>query len=425
MNLRRSRTLLWVAIGTWAVGLLSIELTSDWHRLHEDNGAMHTTFALSHLELGLATTRAHDVFFNPADGHVFVYGHHPAATGLVLAAAFGIAGSSAPWVARSVAIAFHLGTLLLLVWLFARFFRRSSVLFGGFVLATLPMSAYFGRMVNYEPLCLFGVMVLLAGYAAYKLYGSRGGLGLLGLGVVLGGLVDWTAFFFAAAIALVEAWDLWQVSRASARALAVVIGAAVATFLFDLGHLWYVGSGSLASLRDVLARDAAGVEGPSVVGFVLGQIEAWRLYYTHVGLGCAGVVAFAVVRPASRLARKLFEIPHPEVARRILFIAAGAQLAYLLAAPSWAADHAYWQFYGLPYVGFSIVLVWAWALRRVAERPSWTRRLVPAVIVLEILATTTYTLNLRYTTPGEYAIRQTAYYRANFLTAEDLTDTAR
>ena len=33
--------------------------------MHEDNGAVHTTLALSHLEAGLGTTRAHDVFLDP------------------------------------------------------------------------------------------------------------------------------------------------------------------------------------------------------------------------------------------------------------------------------------------------------------------------------------------------------------------------
>ena len=45
----------------YAVAILSINVTSDWHLIHEDNGAMHTTLALSHLRLGLAQTRAHEV----------------------------------------------------------------------------------------------------------------------------------------------------------------------------------------------------------------------------------------------------------------------------------------------------------------------------------------------------------------------------
>ena len=35
-------------------------------------------------------------------------------------------------------------------------------------MATLPMGAFFGRMVNYEPLCLFAVMLQLDGYAIWR-----------------------------------------------------------------------------------------------------------------------------------------------------------------------------------------------------------------------------------------------------------------
>ena len=57
-----------LALAVYAFGTLSIGLTSDWQLRHEDNGAMHTTFALSHLRLGLAATRAHDVFFTTHSG---------------------------------------------------------------------------------------------------------------------------------------------------------------------------------------------------------------------------------------------------------------------------------------------------------------------------------------------------------------------
>src|SRR5262249_40637177 len=85
----------------YAAGLLSIGLTRDWRLLHEDNGALHTTFARAHLDLGLGRTHAHNLFFNPTTGDGGVYAHHPPATGLILSAAFAATGSDAPWVARS------------------------------------------------------------------------------------------------------------------------------------------------------------------------------------------------------------------------------------------------------------------------------------------------------------------------------------
>ena len=42
------------ALLLYAFLLLSIGLTADWRLRHEDNGAMFTTLALSHVRLGLA-----------------------------------------------------------------------------------------------------------------------------------------------------------------------------------------------------------------------------------------------------------------------------------------------------------------------------------------------------------------------------------
>ena len=188
------------ALGCYAIAVLSIGLTRDWRLRHEDNGALHTTLALSHVQLGLAETRAHAVFYRPDTSQTRLYGHHPPAPSLILAGAFALTGSTAPWAARCVAMAFHLGSLMVLLVLLSRHFSTGVVWLGGWLMATLPMSAYFGRMMNYEPLCLFAVMLQLAGYAAFQHRGSKRGLALLVAAICLGGLIDWGSFFFTAMI---------------------------------------------------------------------------------------------------------------------------------------------------------------------------------------------------------------------------------
>ena len=77
-----------VAIGIWAFALLSVGLTRDWQLRNEDNGAMHTTRALSHLRTGLAHTRAHGMFVDRFTGQTRPYGHHPPGpAGIVTSAA--------------------------------------------------------------------------------------------------------------------------------------------------------------------------------------------------------------------------------------------------------------------------------------------------------------------------------------------------
>jgi hypothetical protein len=53
----------------------------------------------------------------------------------------------------------------------------------------------------------------------------------------------------------------------------------------------------------------------------------------------------------------------------VLTAAGLAALGYILAAPNWAAAHQYWQFYFLPFVTTSMVLMWRLLVRTLAERP--------------------------------------------------------
>jgi len=401
----------------YAYGFLSLDIDGKWTRLHEDNGAMHTSFALSHLHLGLSATRAHDLHFNPATGKMVLYGHHPPGTSLAVAAAFAATGSSSPRTARMVSIAFHLGTLGLMVALLAVFFGAPTALFGGFVIAALPMSAYFGRMVNYEPLCLFAVLLQLFGYAKFKTTGAPRWVAMIVAGVIVGALIDWPALFFAGAIVLMEVFDLRR--GGGDRRLVAAIGLAGAAVLaFDLAHL-ALAAGSIEPLLNVVGRNVSGAEELSWGRLVLRPINSNRLYFTHTGLVAGILMATSLLRPRSRLASSLLDVDRPEVASRLLAISGGAAFAYVLAAPTWAATHAYWQFYALPYVGFSIVACLV-VLYRNASRPGATAwRALLVVVVIEMLGTTAYTLNLRYSETEPYAIREVATLQQNYLDPAD------
>ncbi|HEX9689942.1 MAG TPA: glycosyltransferase family 39 protein [Thermoanaerobaculia bacterium] len=404
------------ALVVYAAVILSIGTHADWRLLHEDNGAFQTSLALSHIRLGLARTRAHDVFFNPGTGEATLYGHHPPGTALILAAVFSATGSASPQIARLVPIAFQLGSLALLVALVSRLFSRESALFGGFLMATLPMGAYFGRMVNYEPLCLFAVLVQLTGYVAFRRNGSRRILAWLATGIVLGGLIDWASFFFAAAIAAAEAIDSIGRRSRSITPLLVIAGAIVAVFLFDLLHLWYAAHGTLAPLRHLFFRDSSG--GPPSVGlgrFLGTQFETFRRYLTHAGLLSSAVVFLCLIRPSRRLSNRLFDVPEPCVTRRLLIVTGAAPLAYVIAAPWWAKTHPYWQFYFLPSVILSMVLVFRLLWRGIRERPSLALRALFAALLLEVIVSSACMLRLRHTRPGAYAVRETARLRSNYL----------
>lgn len=396
--------------------ILSIGLTKDWRLLHEDNGAMHTTFALSHVRLGLAKTRAHDLLFNPTTGGTSVYGHHPPATSLIVAGAFAITGSEAAWVARMVPISFHIGTLVLMMVLLGRFFTHGQVIAGGFLMATLPMSAFFGRMVNYEPLCLFAVLIQLTGYVAFKKNGSRAGLRWLCFGILFGGMIDWPSFFFAAAIITVETIDVLARRPRSAGPLLVVVLWTAGTLLLVLGHLWYAGRGSLAPLRSVmLAHGPTGARELTATDFLFSQFQYFRRYFTHTGLLAAMLTLFCLLFPRSALSNRIFDLKESKLVKRLLLITGIASLAYILAAPGWAKVHAYWQFYFLPFVVVSMLLGWQLLRRTAPRRLPLVLPLLLASFLLDVTLSSAYILYKRHTKPGWYALKQTEIFRRHYL----------
>ena len=412
---RTSRLRAGLALGIYAFALLSIGLDRDWRLRHEDNGAMHTSLALSHQRLGLARTRAHDLFLDPRTGEARPYGHHPPATALFLAGAFSLTGADVPAIARLTVILFHLGSLFLTVKLLGLFFDPRRALLGGFVMATLPMSTYFGRMVNYEPLCLFAILLQLYGYARYKL-GGRFGSTYLATGIVLGGLIDWPSFFFAAAIAAVELVDLLRRRASSIRLLALLVVLAPAVFVFDLWHLWYAGRGGVEALGGVLSANRPMWEQEfTLTRFFLGQLDTFRRYFTHVGLLSILVALLAMTAPRWEVTRGLFNVAHAHVVKRTLLAAGIAAVAYLLAAPSWAMAHQYWQFFFLPAVVLSIMLAWGLLERGVRTRKTRILRVLRVVCILDLLISSAYWLHFRHTRVEAYAIETTAMYRSRFL----------
>lgn len=415
----RAGTLPRAAVLLLAAALLTIGIGEDWRLRHEDNGALHTSLALSHMTLGLSKTRAHNFLYDPATGRTAFYGHHPPGPGLFLAGAFEVTGTTRPWVARGTAIAFQLGSLALFLALAGRLLPPRETLAAGVVFALLPMGAFYGRMPNYEPFALFAVLLQLLGWLDVRLGRRRSGLLLLASGVVLGGLVDWGPFFFAGAIALLEARDLLRKRIASPAALVVAGGSALAVGLFDLWHLWWAGGGTLSPLASILTSSApAAGSGWDAIDWLEGQVENYRRYFTHAGLLSSMAVLLALLFPRPRALRALLDLPGRDLLVRLLVLSGGASAAYLLAAPSWAMVHQYWQFFFLPFAALSTVLLLrALVAARGApgRRAPRAPRVVAALLAVELLATSAFVLSVRHGRVERYAVETTAALRASWL----------
>ncbi len=413
----RHRRILTVAVVCLAASLLSIHLTGDWRYLHEDNGAMQTTLALSHVEAGLAVTRGHDVFIHRQTGKAALYGHHPPGVALILAGAFSLAGSAEPAVARSVVVLLQLGSLLCMARLLGWLYPAPTALAGTLAFAILPMGAYFGRMVNYEAPCLFGVLLQLLGFVGYSTSGRKRSLVLLAAGIVLAGLVDWPAFFFAAAVGLAGAWNAHRGDVRGRHVFFVAAGASVGTLGFVILHLWWAGRGSLEALSTVAGSSAQGGTPLDGAGsFLAGQLDSFRRYFSHTGLLASLFAAGLGLVPRSRLSGVLLGGDNGKLRRTLLAVTGSAAGAYVLAAPSWASIHPYWKFYFLPFVAVSVALLFE-ALSGLARR---TSLIVGALLLAEMIGTSTYLLRVRHTREGKYAIETTAKFRTDYLRPEDV-----
>ena len=206
------------AIVALQLALLAIGITRDYRLKHEDNNALHATFARAHLQLGFETTKGQNYFHHPATGAGEFYANHPPGPGLVLAAAYYLTGRDGPLVTRATAAAFHVLAGLLFLGLAGRIFpSQRQALLATLLFVLLPESAFFGRMLNHEVLVLPAALLVVRGYWEALEGGphARRWLAAAVLGCVWAALAGWAGFFVMAACALHALWELaWSATRA-------------------------------------------------------------------------------------------------------------------------------------------------------------------------------------------------------------------
>jgi len=393
----------YLLLAAYTIALLSIGITSDWQAVSESNGAMHTSLALTHVRMGLRTTRGQSFFRETQTGAMRPYSHHPPGVDLLLAAAFAATRSSSPAVARAVMIAFHTGTMLLLALLLSRFVSPALATFGAFAAASLPMSAFFGRMVNYEAPCLFAVVLLLLGYAKRKADASPAALALTGCAIVLGMLLDWPIVLFAGALVAVEV----IASRRDADwpLVATIAGVTAAMTILNASHVWFAAQGAFAEMHGYVSSDWPW----NGRNFSLAQF-VWRLMTWFAWLfTCTGAIAFAATFVAL-FARRW----SAGALRRIVAASIIAPAVYVVAAPGWAFVHPYWMFYFLPAVAISLTLLSQFVWER-ARAGNTTMRAATVVFAIEMIATSAHTLTRLHRTVNPYDVEQTRYFRTTFL----------
>lgn len=395
------------------VALLSIGVSREYRLKHEDNNAMHTTFARSHLQRGLAVTRAQNFYSDKAKTGGSFYPNHPPAAAWLLAGAFAATGHDGPVTTRTTAIALHLvGT-----WLFFGLARRlladpRDVLIAMLFYSVAPMGAFFGRMLNHEVLVVPPALLLVRGYLA-RLDGSwsdaRASMAMA-VGTVAAALVAWAGFFVIGACAVHALGEAR--GRRNPRAWAPAVGLGLGGLVLGLlvmAHLMWVQGGDLSYFGRLLAvrMGAESINGPVEW---LGRIV--ELHWRYFGL--TSVVGLGIVawRTADGWRRMASRDPAVEVAA--IFLAAGA--GYVAAFNFHSTAHDYWQFPLLPASAVAFALVTRHiraALGTGLHAARW--RALAALVLLDMATTSTVTLVRNHGKASGYCLEAVAWFEANFL----------
>ncbi len=375
--------------------LLALHSADPWQYVHDDNGRRYSSYARTHLALGLARTGGRDFFFNPLTGRLVPYGHHPPGLSLLLAGWFFVLGNDGPRAARALPATFHLVTALVLFGLLRRHYPGAPGLMAAFAFAVVPMSSYFGKLVNFEPV----VLPLMVGALLCYWRWAEGGDGRwLAPGLVLavlGSLIDWP-MLLALAVVGADAARRWRRNEGR-RFLAASLAACVSALtLAGAVTAWVsgpVGVHELATAVEFRLHLGGGYTWWQLAGKLF---DYNRRYFTEPVLAASLAAACTMTWDAARGAR----LP-PRA--RLLALLGVVGIVPVVGFPSSTRYHAYWQFYLLPYATLSL----AYVLDRFGPRLSrGSRRLLYAGIASWLVAASAFTLSTRYATPSRYVLKR-------------------
>jgi len=384
------------------VALLSLHVGDPWRYLHDDNGRRYSSYARTHLVRGLAVTGGRDFFYDARDGRMVPYGHHPPGLGLLLAGWFRLLGADSPLVARSLAALFHLATALIVFAILRACYPGPPGLVAAFVFVVVPMSSFFGKLVNFEP---FVLPFMVGAVVMYWRWAERGGHGFptaTFLLVAAGTLIDWP-ILLALLVMAGDALRRWRGGEGRAfltvaiAALVVgpLLGAAVAAWTSSAVGLLELGRAARFRLR---------LHGQYHWWQLVGKIVDYnRRYFTEPVLIAQVVVAGSLLADWWR--GRTFS---PRA--RLVALLGLAGFVPLAGFPSSARYHAYWQFDLLPYATLAVAHVLDTMVARLG-RPQ--RRIAYAALVLWVGIASGTMLHTRYHRPSGYVgrmVRQFQHY---------------
>lgn len=368
-----------IAIVVFAAFLLSIAVNKPFIGHHDWNGARFAGIARNYLAYGYLTTKLGQVVNSgPVSPNRFVYYiNHPPLLPLLLSFSFLIFGEF-EWSARLVPILFSIGCILLIFLIVRKLWDRTVALYSSFLMVFLPMFAYFGRMVNHEPLTLFFVLLILYGYLLWLDGYERKYFVVMMGGLVAGFLTDWPAAY------IVPVLLVHYFASVKGRNKLILVLPAIPAILFVL-FLWHSDllKGSAASgdlFKALLFRlNLSGTEEYRFTIFQFIKLEAKRirdLFTPLVGvLSVAWLIRYLVKKEKLRDACNFLVF--------LLFIFGSI---HVLIFPNGAWIHDYWLFYLMPAFAISAALTLDYLAKSITiEKKTILIGIIMAVFIIEAI----------------------------------------
>jgi len=145
--------------------------------------------ALNHLNYGLKQTNFLSVT-SVLEGDNLYHLNHPPLVPLLIAGSFYLFGVSEVS-ARLVPILFSLLNFILIYFISKKLFNKKVALFSCIVFTFMPMSSYFGRIVNFEVVTLFFILFVAYNYICWIQDSKINNYVLAIIGIVFGSMSDW------------------------------------------------------------------------------------------------------------------------------------------------------------------------------------------------------------------------------------------
>lgn len=351
-------------------GVLSYEITRPWIGYHDFNGAVWSNIARNYNRYGFIATK-----FGQVDGYgpmfpkeFSYYIHHPPLLPILTALMFRLFGETEA-VARTLPLLFSLGTIVFIFLIAKHFWGILGAVVASLALMVMPMFDYFGKMVDHEALTLFFIVAATYFYIRWRDKPTGLNYGLFITMLVGGGLSGWPAYYFMAAIFILDI-ILSRKIRKSALAIPMT---GILLFTFFAAHIVILKglSVALSDVSHIFKLRTGRISGAEAGGFTWASLWERTRFRLMSEITWPAILLFFM-----GTGRALFRKGNKER----LFLGINAVLLFvgflhILLFPHGAWNHDYWYYYLLAPIALS-------AAACVAAPPKPLKLALPVVILL-------------------------------------------